>query len=167
MTFNATRYWALQKNSVQYLGHYESCQLFSYNSSLIKSQGGTVYSFIWLKPVLTFCNSCFLHVVHVVSLLTLTWLGSFLSPGGTTPQSTCRSFWYTWLSVTLLLPKQLRQPSALPPFGTTADSTPLLALSSHHFHSKLKTFLFEVWTILSSLVLFAPTFFGSLAPWLS
>jgi len=40
------------------------------------------------------------------------------------------------------LPKQLRQPSALS-HGTATDSSPLLALSSHQFHSKLKTFLFE------------------------
>jgi len=41
------------------------------------------------------------------------------------------------------LPKQLRQPSALPTLGTTTDSIPLLALSSHQFRSKLKMFLFE------------------------
>jgi len=41
------------------------------------------------------------------------------------------------------LPKQLRQPSAPPSLGTATDFTPPLALSSHQFHSKLKTFLFE------------------------
>ena len=41
------------------------------------------------------------------------------------------------------LPKQLRQPSARLSLGTPSDSTPLLALSSHQFHSKLKTFLFD------------------------
>jgi len=41
------------------------------------------------------------------------------------------------------LPKQLRQPSTPQSLSTTADSTPLLALSSHQFHSNLKTFLFE------------------------
>jgi len=41
------------------------------------------------------------------------------------------------------LPKQLRQPSAPPSLGTATDSSPLLPLSSHQFHSKLKTFLFE------------------------
>jgi len=40
------------------------------------------------------------------------------------------------------LPKQLRQPSAPPSLGTATESS-LLALSSHQFHSKLKTFLFE------------------------
>ena len=39
------------------------------------------------------------------------------------------------------LPKQLRQPSAHQSLSTPSDSTPLLALSSHQFHSKLKTFL--------------------------
>jgi len=42
-----------------------------------------------------------------------------------------------------VLPKQLRQPSAPSSLGTATDSSPLLALSSHQFHSKLKTFLFE------------------------
>lgn len=41
------------------------------------------------------------------------------------------------------LPKQLRQPSAHQSLSTPSDSTPLLALSSHQFHSKLKTFLFD------------------------
>jgi len=41
------------------------------------------------------------------------------------------------------LPKQLRQPSAPPSLGAATDSTPLRALSSHQFHFKLKTFLFE------------------------
>jgi len=41
------------------------------------------------------------------------------------------------------LPKQLWQPSAPPSLGTATDSSPLLAMSSHQFHSKLKTFLFE------------------------
>jgi len=41
------------------------------------------------------------------------------------------------------LPKHLRQPSAPPSLDTATDSSPLLALSSHQFHSKLKTFLFE------------------------
>jgi len=41
------------------------------------------------------------------------------------------------------LPKQLRQPSAPSSHGTATDSSPLLAMSSHQFHSKLKTFLFE------------------------
>jgi len=41
------------------------------------------------------------------------------------------------------LPKQLRQPSAPPSLGTATDYTALLALSSHQFHAKLKTFLFE------------------------
>jgi len=42
------------------------------------------------------------------------------------------------------LPKQLRQPSApRSSLGTATDSSPLLTLSSHQFHSKLKTFLFE------------------------
>jgi len=41
------------------------------------------------------------------------------------------------------LPKQLRQPSAPLSLVTATDSTPPLALSSHQFHSKLKTFLFE------------------------
>jgi len=41
------------------------------------------------------------------------------------------------------LPKQLRQPSAPPSLGSAIDSTPPLALSSHQFDSKLKTFLFE------------------------
>jgi len=41
------------------------------------------------------------------------------------------------------LPKQLRQPSAPPSHGIATVSSPLLALSSHQFHSKLKTFLFE------------------------
>jgi len=40
------------------------------------------------------------------------------------------------------LPKQLRQPSAPPSYVAATDSS-LLALSSHLFHSKLKTFLFE------------------------
>jgi len=40
------------------------------------------------------------------------------------------------------LPKLLRQPSAPPSLGTATDSS-LLAFSSHQFHSKLKTFLFE------------------------
>jgi len=40
------------------------------------------------------------------------------------------------------LHKQLRQPSAPPSLGTAPDSS-LLALSSHQFHSKLKSFLFE------------------------
>jgi len=40
-------------------------------------------------------------------------------------------------------PKQLQQPSAPPSCGTATDSSPLLALSSHQFHSRLKTFLFE------------------------
>jgi len=39
--------------------------------------------------------------------------------------------------------KQLWQPSAPPSHGTATDSSPLLALSLHPFHSKLKTFLFE------------------------
>jgi len=41
------------------------------------------------------------------------------------------------------LPKQLRQPSAPPSLVTATDSTPPLTLSSHQFHSKLNTFLFE------------------------
>ena len=41
------------------------------------------------------------------------------------------------------LPKQLRQPSAHQSLATPTDHTPLLALSSHQFHSKLKTFLFD------------------------
>jgi len=41
------------------------------------------------------------------------------------------------------LPKQLRQPSAHQSPSTTTDFIPLLALSSHQFHSKLKTFLFD------------------------
>jgi len=41
------------------------------------------------------------------------------------------------------LPKQQRQPSAPPSLGTATDSTPPLVLSSHQFHSELKTFLFE------------------------
>jgi len=41
------------------------------------------------------------------------------------------------------LPKQLRQPSAHQSLGTPPDHTPLLALSLHQFHSKLKTFLFD------------------------
>jgi len=41
------------------------------------------------------------------------------------------------------LPKHLRQPSASPSLGTATDSSPLLALSSHQIHSKLKNFLFE------------------------
>ena len=41
------------------------------------------------------------------------------------------------------LPKQLRQPSSHQSLDTPADSTSLLALSSHQFHSKLKTFLFD------------------------
>jgi len=45
----------------------------------------------------------------------------------------------TWNS----LLKQLRQPSAPPSLVTATDSTPPLALSSHQFHSQLKTFLFE------------------------
>jgi len=39
--------------------------------------------------------------------------------------------------------KQLRQPSAPPSIFTATDSIRPLALSSHQFHSKLKTFLFE------------------------
>jgi len=59
------------------------------------------------------------------------------------------------------LPKQLRQLSAPPSHGTATDSSPLLALSSHQFHSQLKTFLFEQsFPPLS----FAPTIVGSLAP---
>jgi len=48
-------------------------------------------------------------------------------------------------SLTLIdsLPKQLRQPLAPPSLVTATDSTPPLALSSHQFHSELKTFLFE------------------------
>jgi len=41
------------------------------------------------------------------------------------------------------LPKQLRKPSLHHSVRTPTDSTPLLALSSHQFHSKLKTFLFD------------------------
>jgi len=41
------------------------------------------------------------------------------------------------------LPKQLRQPLTPPSLVAATDSTPPLALSSHQFHSKLKTFLFE------------------------
>jgi len=41
------------------------------------------------------------------------------------------------------LPKQLRQPLAPPSFGTVTDFAPPLTMSSHQFHSKLKTFLFE------------------------
>jgi len=33
------------------------------------------------------------------------------------------------------IPKQLRQPSVPPSLGSATDSTPLLALSSHQFHS--------------------------------
>jgi len=69
------------------------------------------------------------------------------------------------------LPKQLRQPSGVfgasicPSLGTAPDSS-LLALSSHQFHSKPKTFLFENYFFLIILfenyfflssVLFAPT----------
>jgi len=61
------------------------------------------------------------------------------------------------------LPKQLRQPSAPPSHGTATDSITLLAIFSHQFHSKLKTFLFEQSFPPCSLVLFALTLVGSLA----
>jgi len=38
------------------------------------------------------------------------------------------------------LPKQLRQPSTPPSLGTATDSSPLLALSSHHFTLNSKPF---------------------------
>ena len=41
------------------------------------------------------------------------------------------------------LPKQLRQPFTHQSLSNPNDSTPCLALSSHQFHSKLKTFLFN------------------------
>jgi hypothetical protein len=41
------------------------------------------------------------------------------------------------------LPKQLRRPSARQSLSTPSDSAPLLALSSHQFYSKLRTFLFD------------------------
>ena len=41
------------------------------------------------------------------------------------------------------LPKQLGQPFTHQLLGNPSDSTPCLALSSHQFHSKLKTFLFN------------------------
>jgi len=44
-----------------------------------------------------------------------------------------------WNSV----PKQLRQPSRPQSLDTTTDSTTILALFSHQFHSKLRAFLFE------------------------
>jgi len=59
------------------------------------------------------------------------------------------------------LSNQLWQPLLPQSLRTTTDSTPLLALSSHQFHSKVKPF-----SLINSflLSLFAPTLVGSLAP---
>jgi hypothetical protein len=56
---------------------------------------------------------------------------------------TDRSFTYYAPVLWNSLPKQLRLPSMHLSLGTPTDSTSLLALSSHQFHSKLKTFLFD------------------------
>jgi len=47
------------------------------------------------------------------------------------------------------LPKQLRQPSGPSSHGTSTDSSTLLALSSHHFHSKLTivTLFFSIYLL--------------------
>jgi len=75
---------------------------------------------------------------------------------------TDRSFTHHATVIWNSLPKQLRQPSALQSLGNTTDSTTLLALSSHQFHSKLQTFLFDQSFPPKTI---ASTPVGSLAPW--
>jgi len=128
---------------------------FIFVSELLKTWTGTILMYTNDEKRTHLWGS--LGVRSVVSLAPSTYLASAVSTVELTTSllayrlrdvvdsgiATAMSAWSqsaTSPSTTSIAPRQ--SPSAPPSLGTATDSSPLLALSSHQFHSKLKTFLF-------------------------